>query len=73
MRDLSKRFISDEDSTNGRPKAFTHKWECFYKLRIYEHYGTPEEVKRWKEVYDKLLDVLNTEEFMKYFKDTSNT
>ncbi len=42
-------------------------------LRIYEHYGTPEEVKRWKEVYDKLLDVLNTEEFMKYFKDTSNT
>ena len=48
MRDINKRFTSDEDSERGRPKTHTHKWECFKKLRMYEQIGTVDEFKELK-------------------------
>jgi hypothetical protein len=62
MRELYKRFVMDENSEKGRPKTYTHKWECFEKLRIYEHIGSPAECDRYKKVYDRLIEVLNTDE-----------
>jgi hypothetical protein len=49
MRDINKKFVSDERSENGRLKTFTHKCECFEKLRMYELIGTVEEFRKLKE------------------------
>jgi len=47
--DFEKRLTSDELSSRGRIKTFTHKWICFEKLRMYEHIGTPNELMALKE------------------------
>ena len=65
MRELRERFVSDNDSVYGRPKTFTHKWECFVKLRMYEQMGTLYEVRRWKALYEYMKDFTEHDEFIK--------
>lgn len=50
--DFTKRLTSDELSSKGRIKTFTHKWLCFEKLKMYEQIGTVEEFKQLKELAD---------------------
>ena len=65
MRELQERFVSDEDSALGRPKTYTHKWECFLKLRMYERMGAISDVRRWKELYEHIKDIAEHDYFIK--------
>jgi hypothetical protein len=72
MRDIKKRYISEENSTAGRPKAFTHKWECFWKLRMYERLGTPWEVAKWKSLYERVVELVEGDDWIKQLVSQSD-